>query len=429
MSAAGASNYTIFQIKKKDLEVPIQGKILNFNYYESIYSPMVTGSIAIEDTGGSVENDLGILATIKDGMKITGFEEVSFLVTTRYGELDFTKYPLIVTGSPANLDESNRQVALLNMVSKTEIDSIKKPLTRNYPEAPISETVTKILNKELKISKDKLDIEKTQNQDKIKGNHLGALDCILKMCKKSIPAEGKDPGYFFYETQDGFNFRSIDGLIKKGIESFDNEEYAKMHTYYYFGALAAKLDDEYGNDFKVLTTPIVRRDEDQVKAMQQGLYCVRICTKNSLTGEYKEEIKNLLSDTNLGEKQEKPVPNNTYLKSYVFHISPGQDDPGVSDKILNNPANYVPQSNMRYSLLHSQIVQIQVPCNVQLKAGQVIKLYLENITQSNKNEQVYNNLRSGYYMIRDLCHSFTTTNSYTSLTLLRDTRELYRSDK
>ena len=429
MSAAGASNYTLFQIKKKDLEVPIQGKILNFNYYESIYSPMVTGSIALEDTGGSVENDLGILATIKDGMKITGFEEVSFIVTTRYGELDFKNYPLIVTGSPANLDESNRQVALLNMVSKTEILSSSKPLSNNYPAAPISETVTKILNKELKISKDKLDIEKTQNQDKVKGNHLGALDCILKMCKKSIPAEGKDPGYFFYETQDGFNFRSIDGLIKKGIESFDNEEYAKMHTYYYFGALAAKLDDEYGNDFKVLTTPIVRRDEDQVKAMQQGLYCVRICTKNSLTGEYKEEIKNLLSDTNLGEKQEKPVPNDTYLKSYIFHISPGQDDPGVSDKILNNPANYVPQSNMRYSLLHSQIVQIQVPCNVQLKAGQVIKLFLENITQSNKNEQVYNNLRSGYYMIRDLCHSFTTTNSYTSLTLLRDTRELYRSNK
>ena len=429
MSAAGASNYTIFQIKKKDLEVPIQGKILNFNYYESIYSPMVTGSIAIEDTGGSVENDLGILATIKDGMKITGFEEVSFLVTTRYGELDFTSYPLIVTGSPANLDESNRQVALLNMVSKTEMVSSSKPLSRNYPEAPISETVTKILNKELKISKDKLDIEKTQNQDKIKGNHQGALDCILKMCKKSIPAEGKDPGYFFYETQDGFNFRSIDGLIKKGIESFDNEEYAKMHTYYYFGALAAKLDDEYGNDFKVLTTPIVKRDEDQLKALRNGLYNVRIITKNSLTGEYKEEIKNLLSDTNLGEKQEKPVTNEVYLKSYTFHISPGQDDPGVSDTILNNPANYVPQSNMRYSLLHSQIVQIQVPCNVQLKAGQVIKLYLENITQSNKNEQVYNNLRSGYYMIRDLCHSFTTTNSYTSLTLLRDTRELYRSNK
>ena len=432
MSAAGPSNYSFFQIRKpkSGLEVRIEGKILGFNYYESLYSPMVTGSLVLEDTGGSVEDEkTGILGTIKDGMKISGFEEVSFQISTRYGELNFKNYPLIVTGSPSNFDLPNRQTILLNMVSKTEIDSSKKPLTRNYPEAPISETVTKILNKELKISESKLNIEKTKNQDKIKGNHQGALDCILKMCKKSIPAEGKDPGYFFYETQDGHNFRSIDGLIKKGIEDFDNEQYAKMHTYYYFGSIAAKLEDENGNDFKVLTTPNVVRDEDQLKAMQEGLYCVRIITKNSLTGEYKEEIKNLLSDTNLGEKQEKVVDDNDYLKTYCFHISPGADDPGVSDTILNNPADYVPQSNMRYSLLHSQVVQIQVPCNVQLKAGEVIKLYLENITQSNKNEQIYNNLRSGFYLIKDLCHAFSPTNSYTSLTLLRDTRELYRSSK
>ena len=432
MSAAGPSNYSFFQIRKpkSGLEVRIEGKILGFNYYESLYSPMVTGSLVLEDTGGSVEDEkTGILGTIKDGMKISGFEEVSFQISTRYGELNFKNYPLIVTGSPSNFDLPNRQTILLNMVSKTEMISSSKPLTRNYPEAPISETVTKILNKELKISEDKLNIEKTKNQDKIKGNHQGALDCILKMCKKSIPAEGKDPGYFFYETQDGHNFRSIDGLIKKGIEDFDNEQYAKMHTYYYFGSIAAKLEDENGNDFKVLTTPNVVRDEDQLKALRTGLYNVRIITKNSLTGEYKEEIKNLLSDINLGEKQEKPVEDNVYLKSYSFHISPGADDPGVSDTILNNPADYVPQSNMRYSLLHSQVVQIQVPCNVQLKAGEVIKLYLENITQSNKNEQIYNNLRSGFYLIKDLCHAFSPTNSYTSLTLLRDTRELYRSSK
>ena len=84
---------------------------------------------------------------------------------------------------------------------------------------------------------------------------------------------------------------------------------------------------------------------------------------------------------------------------------------------------------MRYSLLHSQVVQIQVPCNVQLRAGQVIRLLLENITQGNKVEHVYNELRSGFYMICHLSHVFTPKNSYTSLTLLRDTRELYTSKK
>ena len=174
---------------------------------------------------------------------------------------------------------------------------------------------------------------------------------------------------------------------------------------------------------------MVRRDEDQLQALRNGLYNVRIITKNALTGEYKEVIKNLLSDTNLGEKQQKPVTDEVYFKTYAFHINPGEDDPGVSDKILNNPANYVPQANMRYSLLHSQVVQIQVPCNVQLRAGQVIRLLLENITQGNKVEHVYNELRSGFYMICHLSHVFTPKNSYTSLTLLRDTRELYTSKK
>lgn len=431
--AAGPSNYTFFRIKKPTtgVETSIEGKVLAFNYYESIYSPMVTGTLALEDTGNSVVNEkTGVLATIKDGMKITGFEEVSFEIDTAFGSLNFINYPLIVTGSPLNKDEPDRQTVFLNLVSKTEIDSSKKPLTRSYPEAPISDTVQKILKDELNISKDKLDIEKTKNQDKIKGNHRGALDVIQKMCQKSIPAEGMDPGYFFYETQDGFNFKSIDGLIKQGIKEYEeNEDYAEHHTYYYFNAFVSNIDKEGKNDFKVLLPPAIRRDEDQLKALRTGLYNVRIITKNSLTGEYKEEIKNLLSDTNLGEKQEKVVDDKDYFKSYCFHISPGADDPGVSDAILNNPADYVPQSNMRYSLLHTQIVQIQVPCNVRLKAGQVIKLYLENITQSNKVEQIYNNLRSGYYMICHLSHSFTPKNSFTSLTLLRDTRELYTSSK
>ena len=433
MSAAGPSNYEIFNIKKPSTgqETGIEGRILNFNYYESIYSPMITGRLLIEDTGGTVENEKGLLSTIKDGMKITGFEEVSFKIATAFGDLNFKDYPLIVTGSPATKDEPNRQTMILNLVSKTEMISSSKPLSKNYPESPISDTVEKILNKELKITKDKLDIEKTQNQDKIKGNHCGALDVIQKMCKKSIPAEGKDPGYFFFETQDGFNFKSIDGLIKEGIKRFEDDlQYAYNHTYFYFGALVANLEkDRNPNDFKVLLPPLVRRDEDQLQALRNGLYNVRIITKNSLTGEYKEEIKNLLSDTNLGEKQEKPVTDDVYFKTYAFHINPGEDDPGVSETILNNPAEYVPQANMRYSLLHSQVVQIQVPCNVQLRAGQVIRLLLENITQGNKVEHVYNELRSGFYMICHLSHVFTPKNSYTSLTLLRDTRELYTSKK
>ena len=133
---------------------------------------------------------------------------------------------------------------------------IEKPLSGNYPEGPISDTILKILKDELKIPKDKLGfnkktnkydyIEGTKNQDKIKGNHHAPLDVVTKMCNKSIPAKHEDPGYFFFETQDGFNFKSIDGLIDEGIKSFSNDKYAEEHTYYYFASLAANFDKRSG---------------------------------------------------------------------------------------------------------------------------------------------------------------------------------------
>ena len=63
-SAAGQPNYTKFQVIKKIKKgatkrettkfVDIRGKVVGFNYYESLYSPMVTASFLEVDTGGTV---------------------------------------------------------------------------------------------------------------------------------------------------------------------------------------------------------------------------------------------------------------------------------------------------------------------------------------------------------------------------------------
>ena len=87
MSFAGASNYRKFQIIKTKLEtyqrgqgsgikntrqvnekkVRIEGKIIGINYYESVYSPMVTASFLQEDVGGTTSNDeSGFAGTLKD---------------------------------------------------------------------------------------------------------------------------------------------------------------------------------------------------------------------------------------------------------------------------------------------------------------------------------------------------------------------------
>ena len=433
MSAAGACNYTFCEVfkPKTGVKVRTEGKITGFDYYESVYSPMITADFTQFDTGGSVKNKKGIVGTLKDALPIEGFEEFRFIITTAQGELNFKNTPMVITGSPGNIDEPQRQSSFIPMVSKYSIDSSKNPIGNVY-QGTLGEIVGVIL-KQLGVPESLVDIEPTSNSDKIHGNFEAPLDVILKLCKKSIPADGaQDPGYFFYETKSGFKFKSIHGLIKNGIEKFDDENYAEKHTYNYNGSLNAKLEEVKGNDFKILKPPLVQRDQDQITALKNGVYNVRICTLNTLTHKYTENIVNLLSSTNLGSKQESPVKSDEFNKTYTYLLDPGEDgdnESGVSTELLNSPANYEPNATMRYSLLHSQLMSIQVPCNILLEAGDVIKVNLENITEDNKVDQIYNEHRSGFYLILQLCHHFDTKNSYTSMLLARDTYGLYTSKK
>ena len=233
---------------------------------------MITAKLIEEDTGGTVADDKdGFAGTLKDALPIDGGEEVSFKINTRYGTLkcpNFRKNHMVITGSPSNIDLPQKQTAYIPMISESSIISSNNPVNTIYPEAPISEVVQKILSdkKGLNIPRSKQFIEKTSNNDKIDGNNEPPLDLILELCKKSIPENGKDPGYFFFETSRGFHFRSINGLITEGIEKFDSTSYADEHTYSYFGALESNLDNDE-NDFKVLLPPVVKKDQDLLQSI------------------------------------------------------------------------------------------------------------------------------------------------------------------
>ena len=73
--------------------------------------------------------------------------------------------------------------------------------------------------------------------------------------------------------------------------------------------------------------------------------------------------------------------------------------------------------------LHSQIMEIQVPCNLKLRAGNIIKVEFER--QGDKAMGGVDQQQSGKYLILHLCHHFDTKRSFTSMTLARDTYGLY----
>tara|TARA_R100000278_G_scaffold117344_1_gene97275 strand:+ start:3474 stop:4928 length:1455 start_codon:yes stop_codon:yes gene_type:complete len=473
MSFANASNYGKFQVIKKkpwdqlvqekvgnafasaiEKKVDIPGKISGFNYYESIYSPMVTANFIMLSTGGDTNTDRTELAsTLKDGLPVEGFEEVLIKLSNESGTLDWTKKKrrFVIIGSPFNIDENQRQTAFFTMVSKNAIKAANTVVDRVYGEkggAKISEIAKSIL-KNTKItaakhlgSTDKeyslkgtfqnKNFHKTENTMKFTGNQEPPLDSILKLCPRSIPESGGDPGYFFFENSEGFNFKSIHMMIEDGYEKFNNSNYAKEHTYYYESGSVHEINlKEDKNNYRVLLPPTVRRDQDILNALKKGEYNVRICVLNSETLEYEEKIVTFhnnegtvtLGDgivVNPGNDQDND--NISHCLTYSYVIKPGSEIAAGDDFLIKTVNEYEPKARFRYALLHAQLVDIQVPCNLELTVGEVIKLNIETVTQETEDKvlEQYNEHRSGYYLILHLCHYFDEKNSFTALTLARD---------
>ena len=439
MSLAGPSNYQVLRMEKSDENNPqsigVEGKTISFNYYESIYSPMITANATIVDTGDSVVDKRGNLATIKDGFPLEhdGTETLIFKIANENGTLTSLE-PLVVTASPVTLDQSTRQVLTLELKSKFSIESSSNPRLSSYGIGTVDESVKKIL-KENKLPFRNENIEKSSTVDKIEGKNETPIDLIFNLTRKCKPVKGA-PGFFFYETQEGFNFRSIESLIEQGMNEYkENQSVRDVRTYKYFNNQRQDLGSNE-DDYNMVKMPILKRDHNLFNALKAGVYNVRIQTKNLLTGEFKDNVVNLLDKDSsyLGSKPKKIVDQNEnklekYCKTYSYVLAPGNVDEGVSDKITNSPAEYEPQAMMRYSMLHSQVLEIQVPCNILLMAGQVIKLEMENVTGGNKVLQRENQHRSGFYLILHLSHHFDPKHSYTSMTLARDTYGLYTSSK
>lgn len=419
-SASQASTYELFQIQKKGRPVvDITGqektgpKTVGFNYYESLLSPSITANLALVDTGDSVPYDRKYdsqtrMGTIASALPLAGDVSIAFKIKTKYGNLDFTRKPLLFDKILSPGSESNREAVVMNLVSSTfklnEESTIYKKYTGN-----IGNSVRSIVSDYLKTT---VKIDATRNSYSFTGNSKTAFELICRLASKSMPGKG-NPGYFFYETSEGLNFRSIDDLIRQ----------KPVDLYYRSDVLKANIDNDK-NDFKILYKTDVRKG-DLMNILKSGGAFSRNIFFDPRTFKYEEVDINVAKNlsTSLGKDAILPTVN-SFTRTH-FHIKDiGCLSQKVIDDVNNDPKVWQALSTIRYNMLFTQVIQIQVPCNVKLKAGDTILCDFETVTSSNK-VQGPDPVQSGKYLIVNLCHHFDPLRSFTSMTLVRDSYGLY----
>ena len=424
-SANAASKYeeiTISRTKKKTgqgnqgktVTKSVNGKVTSFSYYESLYSPVVTAKVIYIDSGESTKNEL----------EISGNEDVRFKIQSKYGTLDFNRQNansgMKVKGSPQTGRESNREAVFLDLVSKWEMKNKTTAVHDKYSNVTIGDPVIIILKRKLGVDYDFFSVEATKNMYDFTGKGKSPFEIITDLARKAVPVKG-DPGFFFYETQDGFNFKSVNSLVSQ----------EPKQVYVYNGSFRAdqKGDD---NDFKILKQPNFIKDQNVVTALESGTYASRNIFFNPFNKEFAERIYKINDkggiDQALGNSVEVDDELTGYIRTNKHILDIGSLKVGVSTSINNSPAEWQAKSTMRYNILHSQILQMMVPCNLELRAGDVIKVEIESLENEKCSEGV-DKRQSGKYLILHLCHFFDTTKSVTSLTLVRDTYGLHTSKK
>ena len=424
-NSSRSSLYEEITLSRNGTNVALEGRTLRFSYYESLLSPHITANLTYVDTGNGIQADgtdtQERFGTILRSLPIegNGKEEIKFKITTQLGSLDFTTYPLKVRGTVPIGQESFREFVMLQMVSNAAIQNETTQIYERYYNN-IGNTVSTMLTQKLEIPATKIILDQTQNSVSYKGSNKRPFDCIIELAKQAKPLQGS-AGFLIWENKNGFNFKSIDNLSSA----------QPVATYKYYGAAKTTLTDEQQN-YRILDIPTYTQNQDILKALKAGIYQTKNVAWDPYTGKYQELFVKL---QNSGIQPMGNTPNyssvfdqsDNFSKTNYFILDSGNSEAGISTAVNNNPLEHYAKAAMRYNLFLTQILDITVPCNPNLKAGDIIQCEFEKVTVSNKNEGAVDEQQSGKYIVLHLCHYFTPKRSFTSLRLTRDTYGLYTS--
>jgi len=349
-------------------------------------------------------------------------------------------------------DKTN--IYTIHLVSPEFLLNEVKNVFGSFKEKTFSDHVDTIIKSQeegLGSSKKKRFIEKTKSQPKFVIPNWRPFDAIAWMAKHSIrdaAGSGDKPqgAFIFFENQKGFHFKSLDQLCKDAREQDDC-------FHYYYGP--KKLGDESAQDYFAISQLSFPKTYDTLSNLRNGTWAgysmelnlSQFTNSKMTTGSKDIEFKSVYYDItsyykrmeNLKKNGDIPVDidfNQTTQmftqtpKRVKYGLSPANLYTGMGDEVsykkndntnnndMNDPELRAYNYMRRYVLEQIQL-QIDVPGNLELRAGEGIEIDIPSTMTDNK-RQALDKLYSGRYIVAGVRHTFNLTNCVTTCMLYKD---------
>lgn len=396
----------------------VSGGIVDFSYFESILDNTVRFSIVIVDSGHveGKENEIAVLYKLK----LSGFERVELTFNDNQGnELKFTGNNALYISKIKNIiSHAEKTIFTIDLASKEYLanEFLKSEVYQRF-DGEISQSVITILSEILKTKKS-IFVDPTANKYNFFGSGKKPFRLIAEVGTMGVPQGAKSSaGYFIFETYDGFNFKSIDGLFKGGPKKK-----------FIFNSTTLLPP---GYDAKIVSYRSLRTI-DIHKNLEGGAYGGRLENVNPYTHIFNpkaEEVENEDQTPRGGTEFPKLSPDfevyGTLARRFHHRMDTGQAPSGNKsaqlakrkDENLDSAKTLV-QSAMTYNKIFTLSLELSVPGTLSLRAGDLIQCDFPE--QSSKKQTQTDKELSGIYMISDICHHLTPKTCVSKMILIRD---------
>ena len=374
----------------------------SITYFESIVSPAISLSLNFIDVDQLISRQ-----------GVTGGEYLSLRIGVRGYDKDFEikadKHLLMLNSVKDVSTSSSSQLATLEFLSVEGIINETARVNQRFT-GNVTETVKKLLKGKKGIqTKKNLDSDRASNAYSFVGNLKRPFDTIQWLCSKT--QSSKDGyGFLFFETLDGYVFKSIEKLLDQRPVEYKKSEKA----------------EDAGDDFRILENNLNQTNDIGMNC-RMGMYAnktiyINLDTATQKTVDFKIEDLKLKKSPKLPNRLE-TFPTRLMLRV----LDKGALQKGSQKKELqreNELAIYQSKSYARNNLIFSQSMSVSIPFNPTLRAGQMMNLRFPLRKGEEQETTTYGEESdddvSGKYLISELSHDISNNQAHTQLTLIRD---------
>ena len=442
-STANAGNISKFKISANlsDRARELTNAVAEFRYYESVLSNNITATAALVETGYAEEGGQDSFAPgTLDWLPIRGGERTDVIIEDAQeepNEINFNTDGIYVNRVRDVDPGTQKDVYFVDLASKEYFSNDMTRVSRKY-EGKISDNVKEILEEFLEGTwaegdgVDGKDIDETALPYNFVGCDKKPFYICTWLAAKSIPTGSGDieiggaAGYFFWQTRDGFHFRSIDKMFDEGKQNRDS---LKKFVYNNTGELVEGYDANivsYSIDSDIDLNEKLMLGSYNNRSLYFDYYAFNYKVVDFNITEQEGKVSTAGDDYNNIAEEFTRSPSRLMAHIMDYGVLPrGVDSDAQLEEWKNEPEqpNYdaeqtMVQSIMRYNQLFTVKTSIIIPGDFSIQAGDIIVVDFPELDGTPAKE--VNPQSGGIYMVAEVCHKITPRECFTSMTLIRD---------